>query len=49
MTYYTCKKCDKRFISKELAYSHLQWAHDIPPRIVIEGIEKLKKEFQNSF
>ncbi len=46
---YICKKCNKRFISEELVKAHLQGAHDIPPHELIEGIEKLKKEFQERF
>jgi len=49
MEYYSCKKCNKRFISKELCWAHLQWAHDIPPRALVEGIAKLKKEFPKRF
>ena len=47
MTYYECKICKKQFISEELVKSHLQWTHDIPPREMVEGIEKLKKEFKD--
>jgi len=46
---YRCKRCDKRFISEELVKSHLQWAHDIPPRALIEGINKLKQEGLGQF
>jgi len=44
MTYYECQVCKKQFISEELVKSHLQWIHNIPPREMVEGIEKVKKE-----
>jgi len=45
MTYYKCKRCKKRFISEKLVKIHLQWVHNIPPRELVEGIKKFKKEF----
>jgi len=42
--YYECEKCKKHFISEELVKSHLQWAHNIPPRALIEDIEQFKKQ-----
>ena len=48
MNGYECKVCKKGFVSEELVKSHLQWAHNIPPREMIEGIEKLKKEMNQN-
>ena len=44
MKRYQCKICDKRFISEELVKAHLQEAHDIPPREIIEKMEESKKD-----
>ncbi len=44
MTRYKCKRCDKMFRTEELVKTHLQEVHDIPPREIIEKMEKLKKD-----
>ncbi len=44
MNSFECLRCHKKFASEELVKAHLQWEHDIPPRKLVEGLEKLKKE-----